>query len=409
MRVELAAERVLVVLGPAGRRPPEALRRCLSEAVRLRRLLQEAGTPVTLALALPTGVIAEAGLDDGSAEVFPQTLPAAADDSLEYASAVGGWLAGLGEHTSVHAIGWRAAVAAVAADRHTGAPVVAQVDQVPSWPQDAGFHSSRAAKLGWLGLAACDAVLLESVWAQDLAVANGVQRTRTVVAHPGVEVQVSCPSPRGSDAGTLRVLSVGAVTDVMSVRAVAEAARHVSGCELLIGRITGLDEPCAKQLQEALQCDAVTQRLGERLRVVPEPVDALCAEVDVVVDVSAQPGRGLGVLAGMVAARAVVATAVGGMAEMVVHRTTGLIVPPGAPVQTRDAVLEVLRDPFHREAYGEAGSDRVQAMFSAGRFIETVARVHVTTRPVAAGGGAGAGAGGQASRDGWRTAVGSRS
>ncbi len=159
--------------------------------------------------------------------------------------------------------------------------------------------------------------------------------------------------------------------------------------------------------------DAVTQRLGRRLRVEPEPVDALCSEVDVVVDVSAQPGRGLGVLAGMVAARAVVATAVGGMAEMVVHRTTGLVVPPGAPVRTRDAVLEVLRDPFHREAYGEAGSDRVQATFTAGRFVRTVARIHATTRPVVLATGAdaatGAGAGGSALRDGSRTVVGSRS
>ena len=386
MTAHTDADPVLILVGPSGRRPREALLRCVAEVLHMRRLLEDAGTRTSLALALPPDVVADAGLESGgSVHVFPRHLSASSDDSLEESSAVGAWLAALPRHGSVHAVGCRAAVSAVAARRHTGAPVVAQVDVVPSWPGDGGFHSSRPAQLGWLALAACDAVLVESVWAQDVAVASGVQPTRVAVTHPGVEVGSMCPAPRASDDGTLRVLSVGSASDVMAIRALTEAARHVPGCELVVGRVTGLDPTFAEHLRAALARDLVTQRLGDRLSVVTEPVDAMCADVDVVADVSATPGRGLGVLAGMAAARAVVATDVGGIGELVVHRTTGLLVPVGSPLRARDAVLELLRDPFHREAYGEAGSDRVQAIFSPARFLDTVLRAHGAAALVGAG------------------------
>ena len=377
MAAQSADSPLLVLVGPPGHRPRETLLRCTTEALRLCRMLEDAGRRTLLALALPADVVAEAGLEDGGpVHVLPRPLATAADDSLEEASAVGAWLAGLAPHQSVHAVGWRAALAAVAARKRTGAPVVAQVDQVPSWPGDGSSRDGRAAQLGWLGLAACDAVLAESSWAQDVAVACGVQRTRVTVAHPGVEVRSTCPPPRASTGDALRVLSVGSTSDVMAIRALSEAARHTPGCELLVGRVTGLDPALAGSLRSALAGDIVTQRLGDRLTVVTEPVDGLCADVDVVADVSARPGRALGVLAGMAGARAVVATDVGGTEEAVVHRTTGLLVPVGAPLRARDAVLELLRDPFHREAYGEAGSDRVQAIFSPARFRDVVLRVH---------------------------------
>jgi glycosyltransferase involved in cell wall biosynthesis len=53
----------------------------------------------------------------------------------------------------------------------------------------------------------------------------------------------------------------------------------------------------------------------------------------------------------------VVATRVGGLAEVVEDGVTGRLVPPGDPDALADAVLEVLE---HKDKMGEAGRERAR-------------------------------------------------
>ena len=53
----------------------------------------------------------------------------------------------------------------------------------------------------------------------------------------------------------------------------------------------------------------------------------------------------------------VVATAVGGQIDSVVHGVTGVHVPPRDPHALAGALRQLLRDPERRAAYGEAGPD----------------------------------------------------
>ena len=69
-------------------------------------------------------------------------------------------------------------------------------------------------------------------------------------------------------------------------------------------------------------------------------------------------------LEAMAAARGVVASSAGGMAEMIEHGRTGLLVPPRSPAATADSIIALLRDPARRAAMGEAARERVMSAYA---------------------------------------------
>ena len=69
-------------------------------------------------------------------------------------------------------------------------------------------------------------------------------------------------------------------------------------------------------------------------------------------------------LEAMAAARGVVASSAGGMAEMIEHGRTGLLVPPRSPVATAEAIIALLRDPVRRTVMGKAARERVASAYS---------------------------------------------
>lgn len=71
------------------------------------------------------------------------------------------------------------------------------------------------------------------------------------------------------------------------------------------------------------------------------------------------------ILEAMAAALPVVATAVGGNAEAVMHGETGLIVPPNDPAALAQALLELLDHPKVMRSMGQAGRSRVEAVFTS--------------------------------------------
>ncbi|MEO6086328.1 MAG: glycosyltransferase [Umezawaea sp.] len=73
-------------------------------------------------------------------------------------------------------------------------------------------------------------------------------------------------------------------------------------------------------------------------------------------------------------AHAVVTTAVGAPADIVVDGTTGVLVPPSDPHALGHALHGLLTDSTRREMYRVAGADRVRSRYSWDRIgQETVA------------------------------------
>ncbi|TLY23465.1 MAG: glycosyltransferase [Nitrospirae bacterium] len=94
--------------------------------------------------------------------------------------------------------------------------------------------------------------------------------------------------------------------------------------------------------------------------------------LDLFVLPSLSEGFGIAIVEAMAAGRPVVATAVGGIPEIVVDGETGLLVPPGDPSALTAAMDHLLSRPEQTRALGARGRERVHDQFS----IESVVRRH---------------------------------
>ena len=97
---------------------------------------------------------------------------------------------------------------------------------------------------------------------------------------------------------------------------------------------------------------------GER-RDVPRILPIL----DLFVLPSLYEGFGIAILEAMAAARPVVATTAGGIAEFVDHGRSGLLVEPGNPIALSDAIRTVLGRPDQGREMGLRGLERVRNSF----------------------------------------------
>jgi len=84
------------------------------------------------------------------------------------------------------------------------------------------------------------------------------------------------------------------------------------------------------------------------------------------------------ILEAMAAEKPVVATAVDGVAEVVEHGTTGLLVEPQRPDLLAKSVIELIRHPNRAERMGKRGRERLERYFSIKRVINTVEQIYVS-------------------------------
>jgi glycosyltransferase involved in cell wall biosynthesis len=192
------------------------------------------------------------------------------------------------------------------------------------------------------------------------------QRTCTarqaVVIHNGVDVAAA----KRSDLGGVPplVLSVTRLKDPKDTVTFARALRRLEPGSFRAAIVGGGPE---RPQVEAELGDA-GELLGER-----DDVPELLASADVFALSSRSEGLPLSILEAMAAGLPVVATAVGGIPELVVDGETGLLVPPGDAQALADALRRLLGDPSLRRRFGDAARERAERDFS----VERVRRAHV--------------------------------
>jgi D-inositol-3-phosphate glycosyltransferase len=96
----------------------------------------------------------------------------------------------------------------------------------------------------------------------------------------------------------------------------------------------------------------------------------LYARAAVVACPSRREGFGVACLEAMAHGRAVVATGVGGLRDLVVDGETGIVVPPRDPIALRSALERLLGDPGLRHRLGAAGRERARVEFSWERITD---------------------------------------
>jgi len=85
---------------------------------------------------------------------------------------------------------------------------------------------------------------------------------------------------------------------------------------------------------------------------------------DIAVQPSRSEGLGTAVIEAAAAGLPVVATAVGGIPDVIVHGETGILVPPENSEALADAIVQLAQNPAQRRALGEAARLRVARLFS---------------------------------------------
>lgn len=108
--------------------------------------------------------------------------------------------------------------------------------------------------------------------------------------------------------------------------------------------------------------------LGKRI-ILEGPVDytgisAHYRNAKILVNPSLSESFGMSLVEAMMHGVPVIATQVGGMAEVVEHNRTGLLVPPSDPVALADSISRLLADPTRGRLMGEEGRKRALAYYT---------------------------------------------
>ena len=131
-------------------------------------------------------------------------------------------------------------------------------------------------------------------------------------------------------------------------------------------------------LQGELAKQAGDLGVGGRLVLAGERRDipSILAAADIFVLPSVSEGLPISILEAMAAGKPVVATDVGGVAELVDHQRTGLIVPPGMPQALADALAQLALSPSLCLAMGSRGRQRIASEFSAPHMAQRTAAIY---------------------------------
>ena len=131
---------------------------------------------------------------------------------------------------------------------------------------------------------------------------------------------------------------------------------------------------------EGSEADALRAQAAPLPRVVftgrREDISSLTAELCVAVLPSLREAQGISILEAMARRRPVVATAVGGIPEVITSGIDGILVPPEDPPVLSAAILSLLGDASLRDRLGEAGYRTVAERFSIDAQVHRIEAVY---------------------------------
>ena len=154
-------------------------------------------------------------------------------------------------------------------------------------------------------------------------------------------------------------------TDDLLTTLVALRDRRVDALLLLVG--DGGDRARLEQRAHELGVARFCVFLGYQEDVAPWY--AVC---DAVALTSVSEGTPVTIIEALAAGRAVVATSVGGVPDVVDDGETGFLVPPGDIEGLAERLAQLARDPERRDAMGREGRERVLRRYAVERLVDDV-------------------------------------
>ncbi|VEG44525.1 group 1 glycosyl transferase [Mycolicibacterium flavescens] len=290
-----------------------------------------------------------------------------------------------------HAHFWMSGIATQLAARHLNLPAVQtfhalgvvkrrhQGVQDTSPPERLRLEATVARSATWVAATCTDEVFE--------LMRMGRSRNRISVVPCGVDLDLFSPEgPVAPRSERHRIVSVGRFVPRKGFDVVVRALPHLPETELVI--VGGPDasqlgsDPEARRLMNLATQLGVAGRVRLYGSVSRTDMPAILRSANVVACTPWYEPFGIVPLEAMACGVPVVASAVGGMLDTVVHDVTGQLVKPERPDEVAKAVNRLLRDDFLRQSMGAAGRDRARARYSWDRVAADTQRIYDRLVPV---------------------------
>ncbi len=272
----------------------------------------------------------------------------------------------------VHSHTWYAHFAGFLAQKLHGVPFVAtchSLEPLRPWKRDQlGGGYDLSAWIERTGIEAADAVVAVSRTMRDDILAHfKVDPSRVHVIHNGIDLDLWTRRPLGAGLKSAwgiaddYVLFLGRCTPQKGAETLVDAAAEIP-CQVVMA-MGGADTPDYEQ--------RVTRKLAERSNIVhikgmltEDEAAQLYSGARAFICPSVYEPFGIINLEAMACETPVVASAVGGIVEIVVDGETGTLVPPSDPAALAAAVRRLLENPARAAEMGRAGRLRAERGFS---------------------------------------------
>ncbi|MEV4712539.1 glycosyltransferase [Micromonospora sp. NPDC049374] len=321
----------------------------------------------------------------GPAEPVPK------DELLPYMPEFGRWLArhwqdDVWRPDVAHAHFWMSGLAALAAGRQTGVPVVQTYHALGTVKRrhqgSADTSPPRRIRYERMLGTGVDRVIAQCADEVQELTRMGVPRSAITVVPSGVNQAIFTPDGPAArrDPGRPRLLSVGRLVERKGFQDAVRALRAVPGAEyVLIGGPPAArlaDDGFAQRLRALAASHDVADRVHLVGAVPRVDMARWYRSADLLVATPWYEPFGLTPLEAMACGTPVVGTAVGGLTDTVVPGVTGDLVPPRDPEALGAALRRLLDDPDRRRRYGVAAVDRIRTGYSWSRTAARLGAVY---------------------------------
>lgn len=226
-----------------------------------------------------------------------------------------------------------------------------------------------------------DCFICASEAIRQMLVADGVPAARAVTVYEGIDLERVDAAPAAKLHEELWLPHHAPIVGNVAALVPHKGQRHLIEAAALVVR----QVPDARfviagegELRPALERQIKEHHLEKHVLLAGFRPDVLSLHkaFDIFVMSSVTEGLGTSLLDAMACEKPVVATAAGGIPEVVADGETGFIVPPRDHQAMAGALVRLLKEPALRQRLGIAGRARVQDRFSADRMLRDTLRVY---------------------------------
>jgi len=214
---------------------------------------------------------------------------------------------------------------------------------------------------------------------------NAVQQVEMERIHSARSRSASLRKELRVRAGDPLIGIVGNLTPVKGqlelIIAFADVLKRIPNAVLLVVGSTMFNRN--EGYRERLSAEARRLGIVDRIKFLGQrdDVTALMNSLDLLVLNSKSEACPLVVLEGMASGVPVVSTAVGGVPELITHRTSGWLVPPADASELTDAIVTLLKDPDFRAELSENARRHVATSFTVDKFMDQWEKLYLTLGP----------------------------